>query len=188
MRIPWVSEADANDAARAVFQRARQRYGWLPNTVRVMAHGSAAADLYLTAGELNSAGTLSAVERELLAVLVATHNGCTYCRTAHGLAAQALRVDATAVLSAARASSTDPRIATVLGFAAKALALAGRLTDDDVASARRDGLDDTTMLDIVSVIAENVLGNTVNNLAQTTVDPLLEQAARRFGDIRSEAR
>jgi uncharacterized peroxidase-related enzyme len=188
MRIRGVSDADANDAARAVFQRARQRYGWLPNTVRVMARGSAAAVLYLTAGELNSAGTLSAVERELLAVLVAAHNGCTYCRTAHGLAARALGVEAAVVLAASSATSTDPRTATVLGFAAKALATAGRLTDDEVAVARRDGLDDTIMLDIVSVIAENVLGNIVNNLARTTVDPLLEQAAQRFDDFPSEAR
>jgi hypothetical protein len=34
------------------------------------------------------------------------------------------------------------------------------------------------MLDIVAVIAENVLGNLINNLAATTLDPQLQRAAQ----------
>jgi uncharacterized peroxidase-related enzyme len=177
MRITPAPETDDSDGVRPVFVRARHRYGWLPNTVRVMARGSVAAELYLTAGDLNAASTLSAVERELLAVLVAAHNGCGYCRAAHGLTARALNVDRRDVIAAASARSTDPRAATMLAFASLVLSRAGRLTDAEVARARADGLDDVTMLDIVCVIAENVLGNTINNLAATTLDPALQRAA-----------
>jgi len=39
------------DLQLRAFDTARRRYGWLPNTIRVMARGSNAADLYLKAGE-----------------------------------------------------------------------------------------------------------------------------------------
>jgi uncharacterized peroxidase-related enzyme len=183
-----VSDAEVDGSTRAVFARARRRYGWLPNTVRVMARGSVAAELYLTAGDLNAAGTLTAVERELLAVLVATHNGCAYCRIAHGLAARALHVDPAGILAAGRATSIDPRTAAILGLAAKVLAHAGRLSDEEVTRARTEGLDDTTMLDIVSVIAENMLGNTINNLANTILDPVLQPAAEQSDGTTADAR
>jgi len=187
VRIKPVTDSHAGPAALAAFDRARRRYGWVPNTVRVMARGSAAAELYLTAGEVNSGGTLSAVERELVAVLVAARNGCTYCRTAHALAAAALGVGPDGIAGAGTATSTDERTAVVLTFAATVLAQAGRLSDADVARARDEGLDDAAMLDIVAVIAENVLGNLVNNLAATTLDPMLQRAARGLPDAGSEA-
>jgi len=177
MRIEPVTDSDAGPAALAAFERARRRYGWVPNTVRVMARGSVAAELYLTAGELNRGGTLSPVERELLAVLVAARNGCVYCRTAHALAASALGVGPDDIAGAGTATSNDERTAAVLTFAATMLSRTGRLSDADLARARDAGLDDATMLDIVTVIAENVLGNLINNLAETTLDPELQRAA-----------
>jgi hypothetical protein len=41
-------------------------------------------------------------------------------------------------------------------------------------------LDCGTLLDIVAVIAENTLGNYVNNVARTAIDPLLLRSAARF--------
>src|SRR5690349_24940896 len=78
------------EAALAAFDTARRRYGWLPNTIRVMARGSNAADLYLKAGEYNAHGAVLAPARELIAIHVAELNGCDYCRTAHILALRAI--------------------------------------------------------------------------------------------------
>ncbi|HEX4435798.1 MAG TPA: hypothetical protein VH061_03280 [Solirubrobacteraceae bacterium] len=69
MRIDAIDKDTTDPSATSSFQRARALFGWLPNTIRVMARGSAAADVYLTAVELNSSGCLSTVERELVAVL-----------------------------------------------------------------------------------------------------------------------
>jgi len=105
----------------------------------------------------------------------------------YALAAAALGVGPDGIAGAGTATSTDERTAVVLTFAATVLAQAGRLSDADVARARDEGLDDAAMLDIVAVIAENVLGNLVNNLAATTLDPMLQRAARGLPDAGSEA-
>lgn len=43
-RVAMLQDAEAGERERAIFERARRRYGWVPNTIRVMARsGSAAA-------------------------------------------------------------------------------------------------------------------------------------------------
>jgi AhpD family alkylhydroperoxidase len=155
------------DTQRPEFVRARERFGWLPNTVRVMARGSNAAEQYLEAGARNAVGSLSPLARELIAVLVAEANGCEYCRTAHYVAARSL------------GRETDRVTDEVLGVARRILETRGALSDEELAQARAVGIDDTMLIDIASVIAENTLGNLVNNLAQTEIDPILVRATER---------
>lgn len=179
-RITPIADHDADERVRAVYGRARATYGWLPNTIRVMARGSATAELYLEAGRLNSQGSLSATERELLAILTAARNQCDYCLTAHSLAARALSVPFDDVEAAAlRAESADPRVRAILQFACAVLDAAGRVADADLADAYAAGLESVTLLDIVCTVIENSLGNLINNLADTQLDPVLRRSAER---------
>lgn len=135
-RVAMVEDRDADEHARTAFQAARARYGWLPNTVRVMVHSRSAAEIYLAAGELNKRTRLSAAEREAIAVATAAHNRCDNCLIAH--------------------SAVD---------------------DEDLAATNVVGLDHGTLLDIAAVVTENALGNYVNNIARTPLDPLLMRTA-----------
>jgi uncharacterized peroxidase-related enzyme len=153
-----------------LFERARRTYRFLPNTIRVMARGSRVGELYLDAGRLNRKGTLSALERELVAIMTAAFNGCEYCLTAHTLAARAYGASAAAAAAAQEARADDPRTAGLLELGRAVLESRGRVSDEQLASARAAGLDDTALLDLVAVVAENTLGNFVNNLAETDID------------------
>ncbi|OBK48021.1 carboxymuconolactone decarboxylase family protein [Mycobacterium sp. 1081908.1] len=158
------------DTPLAAFDTARGRYGWLPNTIRVMARGTNAADLYLAAGEFNARGTVLPLARERIAIHVAETNGCEYCRTAHTLAARAV----------ARTADADHRdVEAQVEFAARMLHTRGQLSDADLDDARTAGIDAQTMIDVAAVIAENMLGNLINNLARTELDPMLRQRATR---------
>lgn len=178
MRIEPVPKS-STEAAEA-FATAKAMLGWLPNTVRVMARGASAAELYLRARELNDRSGLTPTERELIACLTAAHNRCEYCLTAHSVAARLLEVDVDEVLIAREGRSSDPRGAAVLGFAAALLASNGRVGDQDLTRARGAGLTDAELIDIVAIVAENMLGNFVNNLAQTELDGLLVRAVARL--------
>ena len=156
------------DAVLPAFDTARRLYGWLPNTIRVMARGSNAADLYLKAVELNAHGAVLPLARERIAVHVAESNGCEYCRAAHTLAARAIE----------RSTRADDRqVRAQVEFATRMLRTRGQLSDEDLNQARDGGIDDQTMVDIAAVIAENVLGNLINNLARTELDPSLQRCA-----------
>jgi AhpD family alkylhydroperoxidase len=159
----------------SAYDVARHRFGWLPNTIRVMARGTNAAEQYLHAGVRNAEGAVPPLARELIAVLVADQNGCDYCRTAHSLAAIALGAPTDSLNPSAPLEPDDPHIRAVVALARRIVDSRGRLDDLEIAQARATGIDDRMMIDIAAVIAENVLGNLINNLAQTELDPVLQK-------------
>jgi uncharacterized peroxidase-related enzyme len=161
------------DHASELFERAERLYRFLPNTIRVMARGTRVGELYLEAGRLNRRATLSALERELLAITTAAYNRCEYCLAAHTLAAQAFGASPDQAAAAQDAQAEDPRTAALLEYALAVLEARGRISDGQLAAARAAGLDDTTLLDVLAVVVENTLGNFVNNLALTDVDESL---------------
>jgi uncharacterized peroxidase-related enzyme len=178
-RIALLDEECAEDSQLRVLAQARQRYGWLPNTIRAMARSASAANIYLDACAHNEATGLSARERELIAVLTAEHNSCEYCLAAHGVKAIALGASRDEVLAAGGCAAADPRAAAILKFARAVLQERGSVADEQISAARAAGLDEGLLIDIVAVVAENVLGNYVNNVAGTPVDELVQRAARR---------
>jgi len=155
-------------AALPEFDLARSRFGWLPNTIRVMARGTNTAGQYLNAGASNGESSIPPLARELIAVMVAEANGCDYCQTAHLLAAQALQ-----------ASERDQDVDAIVTVAGRIHKTRGALSDRDLVDAYAAGLDERMLIDIAAIIAENTLGNLVNNLAQTEIDPILRRAQRK---------
>jgi uncharacterized peroxidase-related enzyme len=176
-RIAMLEDRDVDERARTVFGAARERYGWLPNTVRVMVRSGSAAEIYLSAGELNGRTGLSAPEREAIAVAVAARNRCEYCLAAHSASLEAFGTPFEEVRRAREGTSINPRTGAVLAFTVAVLDLCGAVEDDDFAAALAAGLDHETLLDIAAVIAENTLGNYVNNIARTPLDQVLKRAA-----------
>ena len=162
MRIQPVATTEA----RPDFERARRRFGWLPTTIRVMARGSGAADLYLDAGSYNADSSLSPLARELIAIEVARANVCDYCLAAHTVAARSL-------------GEPDVLDLAIVRVAQQIIQARGAIPDGEVDNARGDGVNDRMLIDIACVIAENTLGNLVNNLAKTELDPVLVRALER---------
>jgi uncharacterized peroxidase-related enzyme len=177
LRIAMVEERDAGARERAAFDAARGRFGWLPNTIRVMVRSGSAAEVYLAAGQLNAGTNLTSVEREAVAIATATHNRCDYCLVGHGAALAAAGSTPAEVQSMRDGTCDDPRVGAILAFARAILDHRGGVGDAHLDAAYAAGLDHGTLLDIAAVVAENTLGNYVNNIARTPVDPVLMRAA-----------
>lgn len=173
----------AEDSRLATFRRARARYGWLPNTIRVMARSASAAAIYLDSGGRNEATSLSALERELVAVTTAGHNGCEYCLAAHSVGLAVLGASREEVLAARRGVAAERRSVAIIAFARAVLQERGMVSEEQIAAALNAGLQEGALLDIVAVVAENILGNYVNNVAATPIDDLVLRAAKRLAPV-----
>lgn len=55
------------------------------------------------------------------------------------------------------------------------------MSDIELAQAREDGIDDQTMVDIAAVVAENLLGNLINNLARNRAYSAPPRARSTYG-------
>ncbi|HEX7136177.1 MAG TPA: carboxymuconolactone decarboxylase family protein [Iamia sp.] len=145
-----------------------------------MAVGTATAEVYLTLAEASETSTLSPLEREYIAVQTARSNGCRYCFTAHLVRALLLGADPDD-LNGLGTRSLGSRIDAILSFAAVVLATRGAVADDLIAATHAAGIDDRGLVDIVTVVTENVLGNSINNLAGTPPEPGLQRLLARRG-------
>lgn len=67
-------------------------------------------------------------------------------------------------------ASTDAKAGAAVRFAAKVAESRGRVSDGDIAAVKTAGYSEAQIVEIVSIVAENVLTNFLNNVAQTEID------------------
>ncbi|GGR84875.1 alkyl hydroperoxide reductase AhpD [Streptomyces nojiriensis] len=166
----------ATGQAAALFTATHRALGVVPNLARVMANSPSVLKGYLGAVTvLSTEGTLSADVGERIALLVAQENGSDYCLSVH-----AFRGTRTAGLSAAEATrarrgeADDPWAAAVLDLAAAMVRDRGAVADEQLAAARRAGLSDGQIVEVVAHVALNVFTNYLATAARIDVDwPLL---------------
>ncbi|HBO6812407.1 TPA: carboxymuconolactone decarboxylase family protein [Pseudomonas aeruginosa] len=138
--------------------------GFVPKFFKTLANAPAALAGYLRLSQALAKGSLSAVEREYIALAVSESNGCDYCPAAHtfcektGLTPEEIR----------RARKGSLNALTVL---ARQLAQGrGHLNDEQIAVARAAGFSDTKLIAVAAEVGVMTQSNYVNNIAVTDID------------------
>jgi uncharacterized peroxidase-related enzyme len=170
VRIAPIDLASAAPAAREILDQVRAAYGMLPNVHRVLAHSPVALQSYaaLTAGL--EGGVLSARSKEQIALLAAATNGCAYCLAAHRVTGRLSGLSADEIARAENGEASDSFEAAALAFGGAVLRGVGDIDDAAFDAARRAGLSDEHMIEIVAHLVANIFTNTVNRLARTPID------------------
>ena len=133
------------------------KFGILPNLFRVCALSPTSLGGLLSLHEANSKA-FDAKTRERIAIAVAQVNGCDYCLSAHtyiGTNLAKLTADDAALNR--KASSTDAKAAVAVRFAAKVAERRGHVSDDDIGAVKAAGYSEAQVIEIISLVAENVL-------------------------------
>lgn len=153
-------------ASRAMLEKVRSAQGRVPNMLQLLGHSPAVLAGYLQLAELLAAGTLSAVERERIALAASDANGCDYCLRAHAWLARRQGVSPEQQRLARQGGDSDP----LARFARALIDGRGRVGAQVFAEARQAGLDEARMIEVVGQVALMTLSNYLNNLAQTEID------------------
>jgi uncharacterized peroxidase-related enzyme len=174
-RIAPVDYATASGRAKELLDDVKGLLGVTPNMTTTMAR-SAVLEGYLDLNRALRKGSIGAADGERIALGVAEANGCSYCLSAHTyLATNVARLDNEEIDRARHFDSAGPKSAAILAFARAVLATRGGVSDGDVATARKAGLSDPELGDIVGHVAVNVLTNYFNKAFDVDVDfPVVE--------------
>lgn len=111
---------------------------------------------------------LSKLEREMIAVVVSSINGCFYCLTAHGAAVRELSGDpklGEMLVMNYRVADLDARQRGMLDFAAKVTEASRKIEEADRQALRDVGFTDRDIWDITNVAA---FFNMTNRVASAT--------------------
>jgi len=164
-RLPQLTE-DSD----GLLAETRRQLGRVPNLYAALANGPAALAGYLAMRDHLAKGVLKVRLREQLALLIAQENTCTYCVSAHTMRGHRLGMTDEELARTRQGVDDDPHTAAVLTITKKIMRTGGRVTDDDLATARAAGVTDEELAEIVAHIALNTLSNYFNHLAQPDLD------------------
>jgi len=176
-RISTPTRDAAPAASQPLLDGVFKKLGVVPNLYRVFALSPAALEGLLGLGGALSK-SLDLKTRERIAIAVAEVNGCDYCLSAHTyIGLKLAKITPEDAELSRKGASTDAKAAAAVRFAAKVAQLRGKVSDDDVAAVKAAGYSEAQIVEIVGLVAENVMTNFLNNVAQTDIDfPVLHAA------------
>ena len=169
-RIKQIVHEIATGKAKELLDAVKSKLGLVPNMTRALANAPAALDGYLSLSGAVAKGSLSAKDRERIALAVAQANGCDYCLAAHSAVGKMVGLTADQILDSRHGTSVDPKSDAIVRFALKVVGTKGHVNDADLTEVRMAGLDDAAIAEIVANVATNIFTNYFNNVAETEID------------------
>ena len=169
-RIAPVNPAAAEPAVKATLDAVKAKLGVLPNLVATFAQSPAVLNAYLAFSDALSKGALTPKQNEIVALATAQVNECHYCISAHTFLGKKAGLTPEGVIAARKGSAADAKDAAIAAFAKAVAASRGHVADADLAAARKAGVSDGVIVEIVAQVTLNVLTNFTNNVAKTAVD------------------
>ena len=169
-RIAPVVSSSVDAKVATTLSQVKVSVGMVPNLFATLAHAPVALDGFLSLSKTLSRGRLSARQREILALAVGQENECQYCLSAHTASAKAAGGSEADALKARGGDGEDPFEDALTSFAKKIVRQRGHVSAEDIESARKAGIHDGLMMEVVANVAVNTLTNYANELAGTEID------------------
>jgi len=168
--FPVPADEDLPEGLRGLFAKARERLGFVPNVFRVYAFRPERLSAWFAHYRQLHEPTdgLSAADREMIAVVVSSANGCLYCLVAHGAALRDELGDP--VLGERisydwRRAGLDERRAAICAYADKLTVAPRTVGRDDLQSLLNVGLSPHEAWDVAEIAA---MYNLTNRMAMAT--------------------
>lgn len=138
MTLDPLTIVNAPEQARPLLEKAKAKYGFVPNLLGVMAHAPATLEAYMTLSGLFDKISLSPTERQVVLLAISAESECKYCVSAHTVIAQMQKVDANAV-EAIRAGKPigDDKLEAVRRFAVEVVSMRGWPSEGQAGLPRR---------------------------------------------------
>lgn len=172
--MPDIKPIDINNPGSAsdVVGKVKAKLGQVPNLFATMAQSPAVLEAYLGFGGALESGSLSAKQREQIALTVAGVNTCDYCASAHSFIATHLGVDQSEVALNLAGRSVDAKTDAILRFAHEVVRERGYLPEkaQSLKELRAAGVSEAEIAEIIAAVALNIFTNYFNHIAGTEID------------------
>ncbi|MCI0350402.1 MAG: carboxymuconolactone decarboxylase family protein [Acidobacteriales bacterium] len=167
--IPTADQTSA--ASLPLLAAVHKQLGVVPNLMKLVGNSPAALEGYLSLNSALGKGTIGAKTGERIALAIAEINGCSYCLSAHTyLGKNVAKLDDAEIAANRDGTSSDPKAAAAIHFAARVALERGHVSDADVQAVKAAGYSNAEIVEIVLHVALNTLTNYVNEVAQTEID------------------
>jgi len=158
------------EASHAIYDQLQKSLGGrVPNMFSVLSNSPHALEGVVSL-QRALARTLTARTRHLISLAVSQVNGCHYCLSVHTFTSTRSRMTPEEIMNGRRGLASDPKEHAAAAFAKKLVELRGKVSEDDIGSLRAVGYSDAEILEIISLSAQFLLTNFINNAFDMEID------------------
>jgi uncharacterized peroxidase-related enzyme len=168
--IKPITLANADASTAATLNAVKAKLGVIPNMFLTLAHSPVALSAYMQLSGAAAEGTLSARQREQIALAVGEENACAYCVSAHTVIGKMVGLQPGQIDAARGARAADARDTAILELAQAITRERGHLTPATVAGFKARGLSDADVLEVLVNVVLNIYTNYTNHIAATEID------------------
>jgi len=174
-QFPVHTAETAPPAARPLMTGTQKLFGFIPSPMARLVTQPAVAGAFVQMNALWERASLSAAEREVVVMVVASENGCEYCVAMH-TAMLTREGAAPELIEALRAGEPlpDARLQALAAFTRSVLRRRGDVVDEAWQAFRQAGFDYSAALEVVLGVATYTLSTFANRLTQAPLDPAFE--------------
>jgi AhpD family alkylhydroperoxidase len=176
MRFPAHTPDTATGKAADLLGDIIIRTGSAGSMVRTMAGSPSVLGGYLELSKAVKRSRLDRATTERISLAVQARLGCALCLEAHAAGARAAGVSDSEIALAKQGTSADPVIAAVVAYGHQVDTAPASVTPETIDELRRLGYRDRDLLDVVALVALNVLTGTFNLIAGLEPDHLAATA------------
>ena len=177
--FPIHTTETAPEAAKEALKAVQSANGFIPNLIGVLANAPTALETYRTVGGINSRNSLTPTEREVVQITAAVVNGCGFCVAGHTkISLKVLKLEQELVSQIrATARIDDPKLDEFARFTLAVILQKAKLTEAQQQAFYAAGYTQENAIDVVLGVSLATLCNYVNNLADTPINPELQDFA-----------
>src|SRR6266566_3480289 len=165
-RLPIIDPEKSTGKAHELLTAVQKKLGLVPNMTRVMVNSPAVLEAYIAFSGALDGGSLNAKIRERIALGTAEANQCNYCLSAHSTIGKLVGLSDAEVLESRRGQAADVKPAAALQLSRALVEKRGAVSEADVDAARKGGLTDGEIAEVVALTALNIFTNYFNTAFQ----------------------
>jgi len=171
-RLHTIDISEATGRAAELFSAVKAAAGKVPNSyIGIGANSPVALEAVLSLEASLKKGSLSAVDIEVVKLVVSETTGCDYCLAAHTLLGRRSGLSREAILALRRGRpSGDARNDALGRFVLHLLTTRGTVQADVVGQVKDAGVTDPQIVDITMAVASIAFTNLFNRINDTTLD------------------
>lgn len=169
-RINTVNVDKVSSETKQIYQNLEKKLGRVPNIFLNMGNSPTVLKGFFGLSEAANQTSLSRELREEIALLTAQINGTKYCLSAHTANAKECGLSDQDIAKARHGEAHDPKTQAILKFVKTLIEKRGQVTNQDVASLKAAGINDTQLVEVILVTILNIFTNYFNNVTDPQVD------------------
>jgi uncharacterized peroxidase-related enzyme len=178
-------ESDLPDDIREIYDKNREKIGFVPNVFRAYAKRPDHFRAFMAYHDILMKGesNLTRAEREAIVVTVSSENRCQYCMVAHGAALRILSknpIQAEQIANNWRTANLPLRLRAMLAFAARVNEPGFAATDRDIDELHLAGFGDDDIWDIASIAAFFGFSNRMAGVMNMQPNPEFYAMGRQY--------